>query len=165
MRVFLLLMGLNLLMPAAARAASVSETLALMKVPASVADDVTFVDGASLECAYDLDNGKIAVSKTGRDVSNEALARCLAPAIAQMKYEDIEAKWLAHVGVRNAWVIRNGSLEELELSKSGLTEATARDTWQVLATRELTASLSANGRAIASETHSDATVRELLGLQ
>lgn len=138
-----------------------------------VQDRLEVVDGTAIECAYNLENDRIEVSRAASEASNEVLAQCLAPAVAQMKYEGIEDRWLKHMGIQQAWVIEKGVPRVIEPAARGIAEPSARAAWIVLATRELTSKIKKEqghtegpSRGIASSVSikPDPTVRELLGI-
>lgn len=128
-------------------------------------------------CYYDGAEERIELTASALKLSDESLAECLAGALAQARYEEIEGRWLEQVGEREAWIVKGGEMRKVSAEQK-LPPVAARSLWASFATRELVAlhraarsapvddaSAAAGGRAIASVAGAgDAGIRALLGL-
>lgn len=118
-------------------------------------------------CWYNAEEVQVEVAKSALEYSEENLARCLAPAFAHARYEDIESRWLSMHGEHEAWIIKNGNNEKVAIEGNKLATPAARALWVSLATQALLKpeepASSETGRRLASG--SSDQVRKLLGIE
>ena len=125
-------------------------------------------------CAYNEEKERVELGTAAFKLEDEAFAQCLGRALSQARYEQIEEKWVSHLGANEAWIIRKGELTKVTVptEKNGkLTSAMARQVWVSLATQELLTKTRAlnvdeGSRTIAatSSNKNPELLRELLGL-